>query len=472
MRDQLFEMDETHYEDELLSFEQEEESGDFEGEFDSHESTGIARDDREIELAAELLSISDEQELDEFFGRIVRRGRGRQRSPARRKLKNLLRNGTRRVLPFARPAVGGFLVDDGAPADAHDDAHDDAQDDAPAPGFDPQQMFGIETEGLSPEDRDLEIARRVVRLADESARRLSDAPSADATQAARRALIEAAQRHAPGLASYMRGGAGTSPIPSSSRSNDSAGRWIRRRGTIVLLGGSPSTSNRKEGEGPMHDLDRTLRSQESEGESYDFETDVFGESESDYEDPSYEMSEEDELDLAAELLAVSDEQELDEFFRNLLKKAKGVVVPALKKYLKPLAKKVIPFAGRALGGFIGGPAGAAIGGKLGSYATTLFEVDFESMDGEAQDLEVARRFVRFASAAANNAATSGEIGNPTAVARAAVVNAAKVHAPGLIRPRGPRVNDRRGNGGSVSSPAAGNSGRWIRRDGRIVLLGV
>lgn len=464
------EMNETEYEDELLSFDQEEESGDFEGEFDSHESTGIARDDREIELAAELLSISDEQELDEFFGRIVRRGRGRRRSPARRKLKNLLRNGSRRVLPFARPALGGFLVDDGAPADADQDTPDDAQ--PQAPDFDPQQMFGIETEGLSPEDRDLEIARRVVRLADEAAQRLSDVPSADATQAARRALVDAAQRHAPGLASYMRGGAGKSPITSSSRSNDSAGRWIRRRGAIVRLGGSPSTSNRKEGEGPMHDLDRTLRSQESEGESYEFETDVFGEAESDYEDPSYEMSEENELDLAAELLAVSDEGELDEFFRNLFKRVKNAAVPALKKYLKPLAKKVIPFAGRALGGFIGGPAGAAIGGKLGSYATTLFEVDFESMDGEMQDLEVARRFVRFATAAANNAAMSGEIGNPATVARAAVVNAAKTHAPGLIRPRGPRVNDHRGNGGAVSSSKAANTGRWIRRDGRIVLLGV
>lgn len=470
MGNQWFEIDETDREDELLSFDQEDEGGDFEGEFDARESIGIAREDREIELAAELLSISDEQELDEFFGRIVRRGRAPRRSPARRKLKNLLRNGTRRVLPFTRPALGGFLVDDSAPADADQDAPDDAQ--AQAPDFDPQQMFGIETEGLSPEDRDLEIARRVVRLAGEAAKLLSDARSGDATQAARRALIDAAQRHAPGLASYMRGGAGTTLITSSGRSNDSTGRWIRRRGTIVLLGGRPSTSNRKEGEEPMHDLDRTLRSQESEDESYDFETDVFGESESDYEDPSYEMSEEDELDLAAELLAVSDEGELDEFFRNLLKRVKNAAVPALKKYLKPLAKKVIPFAGRAIGGYFGGPAGAAIGGKLGSYATTLFEVDFESMDGETQDLEVARRFVRFASAAANNAAASGATGNPTTVARAAVINAAKAYAPGLVRPRGPRANDGRGNGGAVSSTKGANAGRWIRRDGRIVLLGV
>lgn len=458
MSDQLFEMDETDYEDELLSFDQEEESG------ESTEADG----DREIELAAELLNVSGEQELDEFFGKLLRRGRGRLRSPARRKLRDLLRKGTRRVLPFGGSAPGGLFVGDSAPPAADQDTPDDGGD----PDFDPRQMFGIETEGLSPEDRDLEIARRVVRLAGDAAQRLSDAPSGDPAQAARRALLSAAQRHAPGLASSMRGDSGRSRIPPSGRSNDSAGRWIRQRGTIVLLGVCPSTSNRNEGERPMHDLDRTLRSQESEGESYDFEADLFGESGSDYEEETNEITEEDEIDLAAELLAVSDENELDQFIGGLLKRAGRAIVPALKKYLKPLAKKVIPFAGRALGGFIGGPAGAAIGGKLGSYATTLFEVDFESMDGETQDIEVARRFVRFATAAANNAATSGEIGNPTAVARAAVVNAAKAHAPGLIRPRGPRVNDWRGNGGGVSSSTGAKSGRWIRRDGRIVLLGV
>jgi hypothetical protein len=454
MTDQLFEWDETDYEDELLSFDQE-------GRFDSN-GRSESGNDREIELAAELLSVSDEQDLDEFFGKLLRPRRGRVRSPARRKLKDLLRNSTRRVLPFGGPAPGSLFVDDSVPSDDDQGTTDDGQE----PDIDPRQMFGIETEGLSPEDRDLEIARRVVRLTGDASRRLSDAPSADPAQAARRALLNAAQRHAPGLASYMRAEtlASTTTPPASRR--------IRRRGAIVLPGVRRSTSNRNEGERPMHDLDRTLRSQESQNESYDFEADLFGESEGDYEDPSYEISEEAEIDLAAELLAVSDEQELEEFFSNLLKRAKSYVVPALKKYLKPLAKRVIPFAGRALGGFIGGPAGAAIGGKLGSYATTLFEVDFESMDGETQDIEVARRFVRFATAAANNAATSGEVGNPSAVARAAVVNAAREHAPGLIRPRGPRMNDHRGDVRAVSSSTGGNSGRWIRRDGRIVLLGV
>ncbi len=220
----------------------------------------------------------------------------------------------------------------------------------------------------------------------------------------------------------------------------------------------------------MHDLDRTLRSQEPESEG-DFEAAIFGESESEFEGETYVISEEDEIDLANELLAVSDDRELDQFLGGLLRKARGAIGPALKKYLKPLAKKLIPIAGTALGGFFGGPAGAALGGKLGSFATTLFEVDFESMDSEAQDMEVARNFVRFATAAANNAASASRTDDPNAAARNAIVRAAKTHAPGLLRGRRGAVAG--GNGGGVTSPCTRDSGRWIRRDdGRIVLLGV
>jgi len=392
-------MNEADYEDELLAFDDE-----------------VGSEDREIELAAELLNVSDEQELDEFFGALLRGARALLRSPAGQKLKALLKGTARAALPIPEPPA----VEPQAEPDA-----------------DGGELFGIETEGLSPEDRDLEIARRVVRLAGDAARRLAGAPSGNAAQAGRRAFIAAAQRHAPGIASRLRAGVTLN-----------AERQIKEKQT-------------------MHDLDRTLRSQESEGESYDLEAQIFGETESDYEDGSYEISEEEEIDLAAELLGVSDEQELDEFFRNLLKRAKSVAGSALKKYLKPLARKALPFAARAVGGFFGGPAGAAIGGKLGSYASTLFEVDFESMDGEVQDMEVARRFVRFASAAAQNASTTGGSGDPDSVARAAIVRAAKTHAPGLLR-----SGNARGNGGAVSRSRGANSGRWIRREGRIVLLGV
>src|SRR5690349_24938755 len=217
----------------------------------------------------------------------------------------------------------------------------------------------------------------------------------------------------------------------------------------------------------MHDLDRTLRSQEPELEA-DFESAIFGETDGEFEDEFYEMSEEQEIDLAAELLAVSNEQELDQFLGGLLKKAKGAIGPALKKYVKPLAKKLIPIATTAIGGYFGGPMGAKLGGKLGSFATTLFEVDFESMDSEAQEMEVARSFVRFANAAAQNAAAAPPTANPNAAAKTAIVQAAKTYAPGLLRkPNGVVAST---NSSNVTSRP--NSGRWIRRQGRVVLLGV
>ncbi len=340
--------------------------------------------------------------------------------PASRRLNDLLRAAARAALPIA----GAFDAPSGVAA----------------------EMFGIETEGLSPEDRDLEIARRMVRLATDAAQRLSD--SGDPVQAARRALLHAAQQQAPGLASHMR-----------NDTQDLTRRWMRRPSTTI-----------EQGERPMHDLDRTLRSQESETESYDFESQLF-ETESDYETESYELTEEQEIDLAAELLAVSDEQELDEFFRKLFNRAKSAVGSAARKYLKPLAKKAIPFAARAIGGYFGGPAGANLAGKVGDFATTLFEADFEGMEGEEQQMEMARRFVRFASAAANNAAAAGPVSDPNAAARSAIVQAAKVHAPGLVRPR----RTRGGNGSIAATQGRGgaaDSGRWIRRGSRIVIMGV
>jgi hypothetical protein len=110
-----------------------------------------------------------------------------------------------------------------------------------------------------------------------------------------------------------------------------------------------------------------------------------------------------------------------------------------------------------------------LGGKLGSFATTLFEADFESMDPESQEMEVARSFVRFADAAATNAAKTGSAADPSTAARTAIVRAAKTHAPGLLRPRNGSV----GGGGTVAvQRCRPNAGRWIRRQGRIVLLGV
>ena len=228
----------------------------------------------------------------------------------------------------------------------------------------------------------------------------------------------------------------------------------------------------------MHDLDQTLNASEYESDGYGM-----GEFEDEYEDEfeeEYEFSDEqefegvfdeaEEMDLAAELLSISDEYEMDQFIGNLIKKvgrkvkkfAKSSTGRALGGILKKVAKRALPVVGRAAGTFFGGPVGGAIGGKLASAAGKAFGLELEGLSPEDQEFEVARRFVRLAGDAAKKAALAPRTAPANKAALVAVKSAAKKHAPGLF----PLMQKARPYGGQMSS------GRWIRRGRKIVLLGV
>lgn len=224
----------------------------------------------------------------------------------------------------------------------------------------------------------------------------------------------------------------------------------------------------------MHDLDRTLETEDA-FEAGELDPEIFEAGGGDQQEVP--LSEEDEIALADELLGLSGEEELEQFlgklFRGIGRGFKKVFKP-LGAILKPIAKKLLPIAGGAVGTFFGGPLGGAVGGKLGSFASRLFEVDFESMDSEVQDFEVARRFVRLASTAARHAAAAPPMANPAAAARSAVAAAARLHAPGLLRGH-PRSAGPAPSGPGWHTPYAGprpQAGRWIRRGRKIVVLGV
>jgi len=225
MNDQFFEMDELENEDELLAFDHEDEAADYEFEFDAHEF-GDAREQHEIELAAELLSVSDEQELDQFLSKLWRGARGILNTPAGQKLKGMLRKTASDAIPLAGQAIGGYFGGDKGAAFGGKVAS--------AAG----QLFGLELEGLSPEDRELQIARRYVRLASEALRRLASSSSGgDPMRIAQTAFIGAARRHAPGLASRMANGYGNGyGNGTRGRARARTGRWFRRGGKIVVLG--------------------------------------------------------------------------------------------------------------------------------------------------------------------------------------------------------------------------------------------
>jgi uncharacterized protein (DUF697 family) len=211
----------------------------------------------------------------------------------------------------------------------------------------------------------------------------------------------------------------------------------------------------------MHDLDRTQL------ETYEtFEATPFG-----YAGESGVFGEADEIAMATELLGVSTEEELDQFLGDLVKKVGGVVGKIARGpiggLLKGVAKKILPMAGGALGSFIPIPGvGTAVGTALGNAAANMFEVNLEGMNQEDQEFDIARRFVRLAGDAAAKAANAGPAAATPAGAKAALVEAARTHAPGLARML-------TSGGMGIASPAgvAGRTGRWIRRGRHILVLG-
>ncbi len=199
------------------------------------------------------------------------------------------------------------------------------------------------------------------------------------------------------------------------------------------------------------------------------------------------FDEAEEMELAAELLTVGSDEEMEYFLGNLLSKAvKGVKTFAKSKVgravgglLKNVAKKALPIAGAALGNLVVPGAGGLVGGKLASMAGRAFGLELEGLSPEDQEFEVARRFVRLAGATAQDASRKSSAGPPKVVAKNALVSATKQHAPGLVkaatRDQTGGSSSRRGSGTQSSagrnSMSRGQSGQWVRRGRRIVLLG-
>lgn len=185
---------------------------------------------------------------------------------------------------------------------------------------------------------------------------------------------------------------------------------------------------------------------------------------------------EQEQELAAELLALSHEGELDQFLGKIFKRIapiagkiiRGPVGQQLTGLLKSTAKKALPLAGRAIGSHFGGAKGGDLGAQAGNFAGRIFGLELEGMSYEDQEFEAAQRFVRLAGDAATKAAQAPPQAAPAQAARTALAAAARVHAPGLLKPAGAMA---------ATPSAAGQrgrrmSGRWVRRGNRILLLGV
>jgi hypothetical protein len=153
------------------------------------------------------------------------------------------------------------------------------------------------------------------------------------------------------------------------------------------------------------------------------------------------LNEAQEMNLASQLLEVNNEEELEQFLGNLIRGVgravggfmRSGVGRAVGGILKNVARTALPVVGGAIGSFVAPGVGTALGTQLGSMASRLFEVEMEGMDREEQEFEVARRFVRLAAGSAAAAARAPRGADPQAVARSAVLAAARRYAPGVAR---------------------------------------
>jgi hypothetical protein len=239
----------------------------------------------------------------------------------------------------------------------------------------------------------------------------------------------------------------------------------------------------------MHNIDRTQLETEWEdgsyeyggnqemngniyGETYDETYDEYESEAGFYGETEGVFDEVEEMELAAELLSISSEEELDQFLGGLFKKIAGgasrlfrsPIGRALGGMLKGVAQKALPVVGGALGSLIPIPGvGTALGAAAGSAAGKLFGLELEGLSEEDQEFEIARRFVRLAGDAAQQAAVAPQNIPPQQAAQAALVSAAQKHAPGLVSGAQGRMGGRQGR----KKP----TGRWIRRGRAIIILG-
>ncbi|MDM0026609.1 hypothetical protein [Variovorax saccharolyticus] len=159
-------------------------------------------------LAAELLNAADGPHLAATLRRLVRvHAAPAAVGPAAAELVALLRGAARQALPLVTAAT------------------------ARQAGTTYKRMgrfFGIELEGLTPEDQEFELARRFAQLVREAARQLARAPAGlPPAAAARWAAGRAARRLAPGW-TQVRDAAGAA-------TSTSAGRWVRHGAGVTVL---------------------------------------------------------------------------------------------------------------------------------------------------------------------------------------------------------------------------------------------
>ena len=221
----MHDLDRTQLESGEQEYEAEQFLGDLLGETEQ-ETEG---EGQELELATELLEVQNEQELEQFLGDLISRATRAAgqfvESPTGQALGDILKDAARKALPVVGGAVGDYV----APGRGGEWGK--------RVGAAASQLFEMELEGLSNEDKEFELARRYVQWASNAAARaarLARRAQAPAVAIARHAATQAAQQYAPGLLAVIDPTGAGSAVSISGNGNGRSGRWVRRGSRVVV----------------------------------------------------------------------------------------------------------------------------------------------------------------------------------------------------------------------------------------------
>lgn len=238
------------YGQEMSGFEAENfESG--QGEW-SGEGGGMFSEAQEAELANELLSVSNEAELEQFLGNFLKKAASVAgqaiRSPVGQAIGGVLKGVAKKALPLAGGALGAYF---GGPLGAKIGSGL-----ASAAG----NALGLEAESMEGEEREYEGAKQFVRLAADTVNRAAAARGGDPRAVAQAAAMAAARQFAPGLlgngggqnGAGGQGGQGSQGSQggwgkgaqggqggwgqNASSGGAQSGRWARQGRKIILYG--------------------------------------------------------------------------------------------------------------------------------------------------------------------------------------------------------------------------------------------
>jgi hypothetical protein len=170
------------------------------------------------------------------------------------------------------------------------------------------------------------------------------------------------------------------------------------------------------------------------------------------------LSEQQEVQLAAEALEILGDKELEEFLGNMLSgvaagAGRGIrpaVARQLGGALKGVATALLP-GGDLLGSPMAPRPREGAGSKLGQMVDGLLELELEGLDREGAELERARRFVGLAATSARQAALAPHDVPPRHVVQTALARSLEEHVPELLE----RALDGEAENGGAKKPPDG-----------------